>query len=63
MARETDHADVVGQVLSAELGAEANLGRLLKEFLFEVYVAEGAAGLIAGGGQVVVVFDAGELHG
>ena len=63
VARETDHADVVGQVFSAELGAEADLGRLLEEFLFEVDVAEGTAGLITDSRQVVVVFDAGELHG
>ena len=63
VAGQAHHADVMGQVFAAELGAQANLLGFLQEFLFQVYVAEGAAGLVTGGGQVVVELDAGQLHG
>ncbi len=63
MARQTDYADVVGQILAAELGAQADLCSLLEEFLLKADVAESAAGLVASGGQAVVELDAGKLHG
>ena len=55
MARQADDADVVGHVLAAELGAEADLPGFFEELLFELDVAEGAAGFVAGGGQTVIV--------
>ena len=59
---QTDDADVVGKMLTAELCAESNLVGFEQELLLEVDVAEGASGLIARGGQVVVILDRGELH-
>ena len=53
----------MGQVLAAELGAQTNLLRLLEEFFFKVDVTEGAAGLVAGGGQGIVELDARKLNG
>ena len=47
MARQTDDADVVGQVLAAELCTKTNLVRFLKELLFEVDVAESASRLMS----------------
>ena len=54
-------AYVVGEVFASELCAEAYLIDFLEELLFEVEVAERAAGLIACGGEIVVVFDGTEL--
>ena len=63
VARQTDHADVVGQVLATKLGTETDFVGLLEELLLQVDVAEGAACLVARGGQVVIVLDAAELDG
>ena len=63
MAGQADHADVVGEVLAAELGADTQLLGLDQELLLELDVAEGAAVFVAGGGQVVEVFGRSELHG
>ena len=63
MAGETDDADVMGKVLAAELGAEADLAGFLPDLLLEFHVAEGAAGLVAGGREAVIVMGGGELHG
>ena len=63
MAGKAYDADVVGQVFSAELGAQAYLLSLDQEFLLQVDVAEGTAGLVTGSGQVVIELDAGQLHG
>ena len=62
VARQADDADVVGHVLAAELGAEADLPGFFEELLFELDVAEGAGGFVAGGGQTVIVVAGGELH-
>ncbi len=47
MTRQTDDADVVGEVLAAELCAEAYLLCLLQEFLLQVDVAESASRLMS----------------
>ena len=57
MTWKTDHADVVCQVLAAELGTQTNLVSLLQEFFLKVDVAESASGLVASSRQSVVVFD------
>ena len=55
MARQADHPHVVGEVLAAELGADADLVAELLDLLLELRVAEGAAERVARGGQVVEV--------
>jgi hypothetical protein len=62
VAREPDHADVVGEVLAAELGPDAQLVGCLEELRLQLQVAEGDALRAAGGGQAVVVAGRGELH-
>ena len=63
MARQTDHTDVVGEVFAAELCAEADLLAGLLELILKLDVAEGVAVFVALGGEVVVIFDGGFLHG
>ena len=63
MTGQTDHADVVSQVLATELCTESDLVGLEQELLLQVDVAESAASLITCGRQVVVVLDRTELHG
>lgn len=40
MARQADHADVVGEVFPAKLRAEAEVLGFLEQLLFELNVAE-----------------------
>ena len=61
MTGQTDDADVVSQGLAAKLCTQANLVSLVEQFLLQVDVTEGAARLVARGGQRVVVLDAGQL--
>ena len=63
MTRQTNHTDIVSQILTTELGTQANLMSLLQEFLFEVDIAEGTTSLVACGGQTVVELDGSQLHG
>ena len=63
MAGEADDADVEGEVLAAELGADAGLLGELEELGLGLEVAEGAAALVAGGGEGVVVLCGRELDG
>ena len=63
VTRQADHADVVSHVLAAELSAQADVAGFFKELLFEFEVAEGAAGFVARGGQLVVVVRGSELDG
>ena len=63
MAGQAHHTDVVSHVFAAKLCAEADAVGFEQQFLLKVDVAEGAACLVAGGRQRVVVLDAGELHG
>lgn len=59
MARQTDYSDVVGEIFSAELCAEANLFGGFLEFVLKFDVAERVAVFVALGGEVVVIFDRG----
>lgn len=63
MARQTDYSDVVGEIFSAELCAEANLFGGFLEFVLKFDVAERVAVFVALGGEVVVIFDRGFFHG
>ena len=51
MARQADHADIVGEVFTAELRAEAEVLRFLEQFLFELNIAERLAVFVAFGWQ------------
>jgi hypothetical protein len=61
VAGQADHPHVVGEVLAAELRADAGLPAELEHLGLQLDVAEGAAVLVAGGGQAVEVAGAGEL--
>ena len=63
VARQADDADVEGEPLAAELRTDAELMRDLEELGLERGVAEGAAMLVAGRGQRVVVMGRGQLDG
>ena len=63
MTGQTDDTDVVRQRLAAELGTQTNLLRFHEQLVLQVDVAESTAGLIASGGQIVIVLDGGQLHG
>ena len=63
VTRQTDHTDVVGQILATELSTEADLVGLFQQFLLKVDVTEGTTCLITCGGQTIVILDRGELHG
>ena len=59
---DADIDTLVGQMLAAELCAESDFVGFEQQFLLQVDVAECASGLIARGGQVVVVLDGSEFH-
>ncbi len=63
VARQTNHADVVSQILTTELCTESNLVSLVEELVLQVDVAERATGLVACSRQRVVIFYRSELHG
>ena len=60
---QTDHADIMGEVLAAELGSEPDVAGSLEELLLQLDIAECAAELVTGGRQVVVILGRGELYG
>ena len=62
MTRQTNHTDVVSQILTTELSTKTDLLSLLDEFLLQIYITEGTTCLITCGGQTVVVLDRGEFH-
>jgi len=63
MARGTDHAHVVHEVLAAELGADTALLANLKHLLLPLQVAEAAAAFVTRGGQFVEITGRSLLHG
>ena len=63
MARQADHADVVGEVFTAKLRAEAEVLGFLEQLLFELNVAERLAVFVAFRWQRVVVARGSQLHG
>ena len=62
MAGQTNHADVVGEVLAAELGTESQLVGFFEQLLLQFHIAESTSGLVAGGGQIVIVVCGSEFH-
>ena len=62
MTRQTNHADIVSQVLTTKLSSQANLMSLLQQFLLEVNIAEGATCLVARSRQTIVELDRSEFH-
>ena len=63
MTWQSDDTDVVGQVLAAELCAEAYLVSLYEELVLQVDVTESTTCLIACCRQLVVILDGSQLHG
>ena len=59
--READDPDVVGKVLAAELGADAQLVRLVEQLLLQFQIAERLAVLVPLGRKLVVILGGGEL--
>ena len=62
MTRQTDHTDIVSQVLTTELSTQTNFLSLLDELLLQIYIAEGTTSLIASCRQTIVELDAGQLN-
>lgn len=63
MSGEADDSDIVGEVFTAELSAESEALSGFEEFFLEFDIAESATVFIAGGREVVVIFDACLLDG
>ncbi len=61
MPWEADDPDIVSKELSAELGADPQLVRLVEQFLLQLQIAERLAVLVPLGGEVVVILGGGEL--
>ena len=62
MTRQTNDTDVVSQILTTKLSAEANLLSFLDELLLQINIAESTTSLIASSGQTIVELDRSELH-
>ena len=62
VTRQSDYADVVGEVLAAELRAEAEFFGSFLEGGLKLDVAEGVAVFVAVGGQAVEIFHRCLLH-
>ena len=63
MTGQTDHTDIVSQILTTKLSTQTNLMSLFQEFLLEIDIAEGTTCLIACRGQTIVILDRSQLHG
>ncbi|CAB4562190.1 unannotated protein [freshwater metagenome] len=63
MTRQTNNANVVAEVLAAELSAVTDCLRHLENFLFEVQIAESVPSAVTLGRQRVEVVRRGELRG
>ena len=61
MTRQTDNPDVVCHVFAAELGTEADLAGFFPDLFLQFNIAEGASGLVAAGGQIVVILAGSEF--
>ena len=66
MTRHTDHTDIVGEILTAELSSESYIVGGVEEFLLEFDISESVAILIALSGEIVVILhrsllDSGEV--
>jgi hypothetical protein len=55
VARQANHADIVGEVFAAELRAEAEILRFQQQLLLQLNIAERLAVLVTFGRQAVVV--------
>ena len=63
MTWQTDHADIVSEILTAELCTQANLVSLFEELVLQVNVTESTTRLITCCRQLIVVLDRSQLHG
>ena len=62
VARQTNHADIVCQVLTAELSSKTNLVSFFEQFVFQVNIAECTSGFVACSRQVIVIFNRSEFN-
>ena len=62
MARQTNDANIVGEILAAKLCAEADVVRFAEQFLLQFYIAESAAGLVAGCRESVIIMRRSQFH-
>ena len=63
MTWQTDHADIVSEILTAELCTQANFVSLFEELVLQVDVTESTTRLITCCRQLIVVLDRSQLHG
>ncbi len=63
MAGQADDAHVMGKVLTAELGADAQLLGCCQQLVFQFDIAEGLTVFVANGGQAVQVAGGGQFDG
>ena len=56
MSRQADDANIVGEVLAAKLGADAEFAAGVEQRGFQRRVAERLTQLVPAGGQIVLVF-------
>ncbi len=63
MTRQTDHTDVVSQILTTKLGTQTDLLSLLEEFLLEIDITEGTTCLITCRRQTIVELDGSQFDG
>ena len=61
MTRHTDHTDIVGEILTAELSSESDIVGSVEELLLEFDISESVAILIALSGEIVVILHRGLL--
>ena len=61
MPWEADDPDIVSEILSAELGANPQLVRLVEQSLLQFQIAERLAVLVPMGGKLVVIPGGGKL--
>ncbi len=62
MTRQTNHTDVMSQILATKLSSKTNLVSFLQQLLFQIHVAECTSRLVTRRWQRVIVFDRSELH-
>ena len=63
MTRQTDHADIVSQVLTTKLSTQTDLLSFHNQLLLQIHITEGTTRLITCRGQTIIELDRSEFHG
>ncbi len=63
MARQADDTNIVREIFTAELRAEAQIARLLQQLFFQLDIAERLTVFVTFARQAVVIFGRGEFNG